>query len=56
MSQQTRYFLFNRKTLEKTGEYKAIKNVQTREEAREYKRQSAQVLGIFDRWNQTATS
>ena len=46
---QSRYFLFNRKTLERTGEYKAVKNVATREDARTERRTSSQVLGIFDR-------
>lgn len=45
----TRYFLFNRNTLERTGEYKAVKNAQTREEAREARRSSSQNLGIYDR-------
>lgn len=56
MSKTTRYFLYNRKTLEKTGEYKAVKNASTREEAREARRSSTQNLGIYDRWNQMQVS
>lgn len=48
---ETRYFLFNRNTLSKTGRMTSVKNVDTREVARDVKRTSPQNLGIFDRWN-----
>ena len=53
---QTRYFLFNRNTLQKTGEYKAVRNASTREEARSARRSSSQNLGIYDRVNRTVIS
>lgn len=52
---QARYFLYNRNTQARTGEYKAVKNVNTREEAREAKRNSTQDLGIYDRWSSSPT-
>ena len=53
---ETRYFLFNRNTLQKSGQYKAVKNAETREQAREARRSSAQNLGIYDRVNRTVIS
>ena len=53
---QSRYFLFNRNTAQKTGTYKAVKNVSTREQAREARRSSTQSLGIYDRWNDSVIS
>lgn len=53
---QTRYFLFNRNTLQKTGEYKVVKNAATREEARDSRRSSVQNLGIYDRVLRTVIS
>lgn len=48
---ETRYFLFNRNTYSKTGRLTSVKNVETRSEARYAKRTSRQLLGIYDRWN-----
>lgn len=58
MSSKTkaRYFLFNRNTLQKTGQYKAVRNADTREEARDYRRSSSQNLGIYDRVNRSVIS
>jgi len=53
---ETRYFLFNRNTLQKSGQYKAVKNAETREQAREARRSSVQNLGIYDRVNRTVIS
>jgi len=53
---ETRYFLFNRNTLAKTKKYTVVKNAETREQAREARRNSAQNLGIYDRWAGEAIS
>lgn len=53
---QSRYFLFNRNTLQKTGEYRAVKNLDTRAEARDARRNSLQNVGIFDRVNRRVIS
>lgn len=53
---ETRYFVFNRNTLQNTGEYKTVKNSPTREDAREKCRSSNQNLGIYDRQNRCVIS
>lgn len=52
-STQTRYYLYSKSALERSGVAKPLKNEATREAAREYKRSAANPsnLGIMDRWS-----
>lgn len=51
-SSNTRYFVFSKRSYERTGIAKPMKNVATREEARDYKRSQSNPVayGIMDRW------
>ena len=48
----TRYYVYSKRTLDRTGEAKVLKNAVTREAAREYKRTKSDptAYGIMDRW------
>lgn len=53
----TRYFLFNRNSpATKNGIYRSVKNADTRESAREYRRESTRNLGIYDRFREMVVS
>ena len=48
----TRYYVYSKRTLDRTGDAKVLKNAATREAAREYKRTKSDptAYGIMDRW------
>lgn len=52
MSTSTRYYIYSKRSAERNGVAKPIKNVATREAAREYKRSQSNptAYGIMDRW------
>ena len=50
-SKSTRYFIFSKRALRRTGVYKALSNASTREDARRLKRIASYPAGIFDRLN-----
>jgi hypothetical protein len=57
-SKQTRYQVFSKQQLVSTGTFKSLKNANTREEAREWKRSASNPskLAIWDNQSQTVIS